>query len=327
MLYEYKLTTNTIKFLNYNNIYKLLMVKFKLKLDLDLELKLGYGIGLPLRLPLDNKKKSEYITDDIKSIKILSKKFKCIQVMFTKINLSHDEINQIKSNIKYYKEIYVHANYQINIGADLIPSHTDLYNTGIEILLNEIMWSKKINAKGIVVHMGKNVSNRYDSVHIYNNMVKFIIELFKKIKLIKISIPILLETPAGQGGEMCWNLNDFVDFITRFKSLPFYSQLCVCIDTCHIFQAGYDLNNSKEIKKIHKILNPIKDKIKLIHLNDSYHPMGTRIDRHEQIGLGKIQTDKLIEFILPYKYIPMILETVGPYDKQINNIINFKIKN
>lgn len=284
-----------------------------------LKLKLGYGVGLPLDYHEDV---PDYTTDNMKLIRKLSIKFNCIQIMFTKSKLTFDEIKEIKTIIKNYNLIFVHANYQINMGADLIPSHTDLYNTGIEIFLNEIIWANKINSTGIVVHMGKNVSNRYDTVHIFNNMVKFIVELFKKLKSLKITLPILLETPAGQGGEMCWNLEEFVDFITRFKSQSFYSQLGVCIDTCHIFQAGYDLNDSKEIKYIHKILSPIKDKIQLIHLNDSFHPVGSRIDRHEQIGRGQIQTNKLIEFILPYKSIPMILETIGPYDEQIKLIKN-----
>lgn len=283
------------------------------------KLRLGYGIGLPLDY---NKEIPDYITDNIKLIRKLSKKFDCIQIMFSKSKLTNDEIMNIKNIIKNYKIIYVHANYQINIGADLIPSQYDLYNTGIEIFLNEIIWATKINSSGIVIHMGKNVSNRYDPIHIYNNMVKFIVELFKKLKSINITIPILLETPAGQGGEMCWNLEEFVEFITRFSTQSFYSQLGICIDTCHIFQAGYDLNNSKEIKRIHQILKPIKNKIKLIHLNDSYNPMGSRIDRHEQIGRGHIQTDKLIEFIFPYKTVPMILETIGPYEEQIKLIKN-----
>jgi deoxyribonuclease-4 len=168
--------------------------------------------------------------------------------------------------------------------------------------------------------MGKNVSNRFDPAHIYNNMVKFIIELFKKLRIKKISLNILLETPAGQGGEMCWDLKEFVEFICKFSKLYFYPQLGVCLDTCHIFQAGYDFNNPLIINQVHKILEPIQEKIKLIHLNDSYHSVGKHIDRHEQIGMGQIQTDKLIQFILPYKSIPMILETKGPYDKQIEKL-------
>ena len=82
-----------------------------------------------------------------------------------------------KQILENYKLIYVHASYQINMGAELLQSQTDLYNTGIDILLNEIEYANKINAIGIVLHMGKNVKNKYDPSIIYNNMVKFIIAM------------------------------------------------------------------------------------------------------------------------------------------------------
>lgn len=285
------------------------------------KLKLGYGVSLPFNTKSEI---PEYAEDNIKLIRTLSSNFDCIQVMFSKSKLTSNELKQIKSILSDYKYIYVHSSYQINMGADLIPSQTDLYSTGIEIFLNEIEYGSKIGAKGIVVHMGKNVANKYDPSHIYNNMVKFIIELFKKLKTKKITLPVLLETPAGQGGEMCWDLKEFVDFVSKFSKQYFYPQLGICLDTCHMFQAGYDFNNSSVITQVHKILEPIQDKIQLIHLNDSFHSVGKRIDRHEQIGKGQIQTDKLIKFIHPYKSIPMILETVGPYEEQIENLTKLK---
>lgn len=282
------------------------------------KIKLGYGISLPID---SNEEIPEYSVENINMIKRLSKKFDCIQIMFSKTSVSTSELVEIKSILQNYKLIYVHASYQINMGAELLPSQTDLYNTGIDILLNEIEWAKKINAKGIVLHMGKNVKNKYDPTTIHNNMVKFIIELFKKLrKKNSTHIQILLETPAGQGGEMCWDINEFVEFIRIFSQQYFYSQLGICLDTCHMFQAGLDFNNSNVIDEVHKILEPVRDKIKLIHLNDSFHPVGSRIDRHEQIGHGHIQTNQLIKFILPYKSVPMILETIGPYDEQIKLI-------
>ena len=294
--------------LNLNILYKQIMKN---------KLKLGYSVSLPFNI---KSKIPEYAEDNVKLIQTLSSNFDCIQVMFSKSKLTSNELKQIKSILTNYKFIYIHASYQINMGADLIPSQTDLYSTGIEIFLNEIEYGNKIGAKGIIVHMGKNVKNKYDMTHIYNNMVKFIIELFKKLKTKKIILPILLETPAGQGGEMCWDLKEFVEFITKFSKLNFYFQLGVCLDTCHIFQAGYDLNDIKVIKQVHKILEPIQDKIQLIHLNDSYHSIGKHIDRHEQIGKGHIQINKLIKFVYQYKSIPMILETIGPYEEQIKKI-------
>ncbi len=269
-------------------------------------------------MPLDvSSEVPEYTVEDLDIIKSMSKNFKCIQIMFSKNKISKEEIKQINYTISEYKNIFVHASYQINMGADLLPSQTDLYNVGIDILLNEITYGIKIGMKGIILHLGKNVKNQYDPDFVYNNMVKFIIELFNKLKTRKQEINLLLETPAGQGGEMLYKIEELVEFVQRFKHQDFYQNLNICVDTCHIFQAGYDLNDDKVIKQIHQILKPIEDKIKLIHLNDSYHQVGQRVDRHEQIGLGYIQTDQLIKFILPYRNVPMILETRPPYDIQI----------
>ena len=280
-------------------------------------LNLGYSTNIPIN------------NNDIKIIKSLSKTFNSIQIMYSKNNISEEETNIINKILKKYKNIFVHASYQINIGSELIPLETGFYNTSLDSLLEEIIFANKINAKGIVLHMGKNTGKKYNYDHIYNNMVKFIIELFKSIseKIPNNKTIILLETPAGQGGEMCWDLNDFVEFIQKFTQQNFYPHLGICIDTCHIFQAGYNLNNSKEIKQIHKIFSPIEDKIKLIHFNDSYYEVGKHIDRHEQIGKGYIQINKLIKFIHPYikLNIPLVLETVGPYETQIKQIINSKL--
>jgi len=280
-----------------------------------MKLKLGYSISMPLDVSSEI---PEYSVEDLDIIKSMSKSFKCIQIMFSKNKISTEEIKQIKYTISNYKNIFVHASYQINMGSELLPSQTDLYNVGIDILLNEITYGIKIGMKGIILHLGKNVKNQYDPDLVYNNMVKFIIELFNKLMSRKQEINLLLETPAGQGGEMLFKIEELVEFIQRFKNQYFYSNLNICIDTCHIFQAGYDLNNDLVINSIHKILEPVKDKIKLIHLNDSFYQVGQRLDRHEQIGRGYIQTEQLIKFIFPYRNIPMILETKPPYDTQIS---------
>ena len=286
-----------------------------------MKLQLGYSISMPLDTDTEI---PEYSVEDIKQIKSLAKDFHCIQVMFSKTNITKLELKSIKNIISPYKQIFVHASYQINMGAELIPSQTDLYNIGIDILIKEIEYGIKIGMGGIVLHIGKNVKKQYDPDHVYNNMVKFIIELFRKLKSKKIKINLLIETPAGQGGEMLYKLDELVEFILRFKNLDFYSNLGLCLDTCHIFQAGYDFNQDKIIKQIHKILEPVKEKIQLIHLNDSYNDVGLHIDRHEQIGRGYIKIEQLIKFIFPYKNIPMILETKPPYDKQIDLINKIK---
>lgn len=292
-------------------------------MNINKTLNLGFCINLPLNI---NNNMPEYDVDNINVIKKLSNKFNSIQIMFSKNNIKTDDFKNIKKITCLFKNVYIHASYQINIGAELIPTQENLYNISFDLLINEIIYSNKINAKGIVLHIGKNVKNKYDSDIIYNNMVKFIIELFRKLKNKKIKINLLLETPAGQGGEMCYNLNEFIEFIQRFKDQYFYDQLNICIDTCHIFQAGYDLNNNNIIKELHELFKPVFNKIKLIHLNDSYNPVGKHIDRHEQLGKGYIEINKLIKFIYPYIKIPFILETKYPYNEQLK-LLHFNKNN
>lgn len=284
------------------------------------------NLGISIVLPIDYKFVSPEYSSDITENNDFEKfnSFNSLQIMFSKTNLSINEISNIKNLIKKikYKFVYIHASYQINMGSEPIIINDNLYNPSLDIFITEIKNAVKINANGIIVHMGKNVKNQYNPDEVYNNMINFVIQLFNNIKNNKIlkknkNFMILFETPAGQGGEMCSDINEIVNFIQIFKSTNFYKNIGLCIDTCHIFQAGHNLNDNQEIKKIQKILEPIKDKIKVIHLNDSKYQVGGHLDRHEQIGKGTITVDNLIKFILPYTDIPLILETSPPYKQQV----------
>ncbi|AYV80238.1 MAG: apurinic endonuclease [Gaeavirus sp.] len=283
------------------------------------------NLGINISLPTETHDVDNNATDTNIDFEGLNS----LQIMFTKNKITSDDIKSMKNIIKNtnYKYIFIHASYQINICTDLVLSNSDLFNPSLDIFVSEIDSAIKLNADGIVVHMGKNVKNIYTPDEIENNMTTFVVTLFSKIKiLLKKSkkFVILFETPAGQGTETCSNIRDIVNFIQKFKTTEFYHRIGLCIDTCHIFQAGHDINDSQVIKNIHKILEPIKDKIKLIHLNDSYHPFNQHIDRHEQLGQGYINIDKLIKFIMPYIHVPLILETKPPYKQQIQILDKIK---
>ena len=292
------------------------------------KLNLGLNITLPIDILLTQKEENKIEKEtgkskDIKNKNIFSN-FNSLQIMFSKINLSNTDILGIKNFVRQinFKYVFIHASYQINMGVEPILTQNNLYNPGLDIFLTEIKNGIDVGANGIIVHMGKNVKNQYEPDDVYNNMVNFVIQIFYEIKKNKIlkknkKFMILFETPAGQGGEMCSDINEIVNFIKIFKNTNFYNNIGLCIDTCHIFQAGHNLNDTQEIKKIHQILSSVKDKIKVIHLNDSYHSIGKRLDRHEQIGKGHILTNNLIKFILPYKELPLILETKPPYENQV----------
>lgn len=248
-----------------------------------------------------------------------------LQLMFNKNRLNADDINLIKNilfsnNKRNYKFIFIHASYLINMATDFLSSSNhNLYNPSLDIFMNEINIAIKLKVDGIIVHLGKNVKERTDPDIVYNNMVNFMLQVLKQLPS-KNTLKIILETPAGQKGDMCYNLDQFVNFILIFKNTAYYKHIGICIDTCHIFQAGYDLNDNAIINKVHTIFTPVKEKIIMLHLNNSFHPYNSHIDRHENLNKGFIQIDKLKKFIKPYKHLPMILETSPPYENQMELI-------
>jgi|SaaInlStandDraft_6_1057023.scaffolds.fasta_scaffold03795_7 deoxyribonuclease IV len=265
-------------------------------------LNIGYSINLPNNY---DKKIKEY--------------FNSIQIMFLSTKISINDINNINKflkNNKHLKYIFIHSSYKINIGSDIILNKNGFFSNSFELFQNEINYMKKFKLNNIIIHTGKNKGNIFTKEHVLNNMYNFI-----KYSLDTFDINIILETSSGQGSETLSNLEDFIKFILKFKNHKKYKNLGICIDTCHIFQAGYDLNNSTTIKKIHKMFRPIENKIKVIHLNDSYYEMGMKIDRHENIGEGYIKVDKLKKFISKYNKIPLILETSKSYKKQMKLIM------
>lgn len=275
------------------------------------------NIGITINLPCSEEEFDELIK--------YSSNMNSVQIMFNKVPLEHKS-NRTQEQMlllkKYFKHIYIHASYQINIGSELMTIETDgFYSTSLDLLLTECGLAKKINALGVILHVGTNVKNLHYEPHVYNNMVKFIVELFVKLKSKKIDVNILLETPAGQSGSLCSDINDFVDFITRFAQTEFYPYLGICIDTCHLFQAGYDLNSLDVQKNVIETFSIVQDKIKLIHLNDSYHKSGTRVDKHERLGKGYIKPSRLMKFACVYSNIPMIMETSPPYNDQLKLIV------
>lgn len=134
---------------------------------------------------------------------------------------------------------------------------------------------------------------------------------------------ILLETMSGKGSEIGWRfeeLRQIIDGVERSELMG------VCLDTCHIYSAGYDLVGDPEgvVKEFDAVIG--LNRLKAIHLNDSMHPLGSRKDRHACIGQGTIGYDALRRFVdLPeLADVPLILETPSDLDGWANEIRMFR---
>ncbi|MBQ2621300.1 MAG: deoxyribonuclease IV [Thermoguttaceae bacterium] len=134
---------------------------------------------------------------------------------------------------------------------------------------------------------------------------------------------ILLETMSGKGSEIGWRFEEIrqiIDGVERSELMG------VCLDTCHIYSAGYDLVSDPEgvVKEFDAVIG--LNRLKAIHLNDSMHPLGSRKDRHACIGQGTIGYEALRRFVdLPeLADIPLILETPSDLDGWANEIRMFR---
>ncbi len=138
--------------------------------------------------------------------------------------------------------------------------------------------------------------------------IKMIAELLDKVLSKEQTTMVLLETMSGKGSEVGSKFEELQQIISRVK-LP--EQLGVCLDTCHVYSAGYDIVNNLDgvLAEFDKIVG--LDKLKAIHLNDSKMPFASHKDRHEKIGQGTIGLNAIVRIVNheKLKELPFILET------------------
>lgn len=145
--------------------------------------------------------------------------------------------------------------------------------------------------------------------------IPMIVEILDEVMNKSQTTTILLETMSGKGSEVGASFEELAKIIEKTK-INDASRLGVCLDTCHVYSAGYDIVNNLDgvIEQFDKIIG--LDRLQAIHLNDSMKEFNSRKDRHEKIGLGTIGLDAIIKFINHpmLKGIPINLETPNELD-------------
>lgn len=210
------------------------------------------------------------------------------------------EADQLMKDNKIAKEnVIVHAPYIINLATDDLVKREFSCN----FLKEEIKRVETLGFSYLVLHPGSHVGAGTDKG------IQNIADSLNKIIDKDTKVVILLETMAGKGTEVGKNFEELESIISKIKQKE---NIGVCLDTCHINDAGYDLNYfDKVLDLFDKIIG--LDKLKCIHVNDSKNIMGSHKDRHENIGYGHIGFDNLINIVYNKRLdnIPKILET--PY--------------
>lgn len=199
-------------------------------------------------------------------------------------------------------DIVVHAPYIMNLAN---PS-AETRSFGVAFLSEEIRRTAAMGATQIVLHPGAHVGQGPEIA------IQFIIEGLNQVieNTQDLNVQIALETMAGKGTEIG---RSFEEIAAIIKGIKDPSRISVCLDTCHIHDAGYDVKDDLEgvLKAFDAIVG--LSYIKVVHVNDSMNVKGAMKDRHANFGFGEIGFDALLKVIEHpvFKDLPKILET--PY--------------
>ncbi|WP_102027005.1 deoxyribonuclease IV [Salirhabdus sp. Marseille-P4669] len=198
-------------------------------------------------------------------------------------------------------DVVVHAPYIINIGNTTKP---ETFELGVTFLRSEIERTEAIGAKQIVLHPGAHVGEGPEKG--IAKIIEGLNEVLEKDQHVQIA----LETMAGKGSECGRTFDELAKII---DGVTHNEKLSVCMDTCHIHDAGYDVVHDFDgvLEEFDKIIG--LDRIQVLHINDSKNERGSHKDRHENIGFGKIGFDAL-NYVVHHPslmHLPKILET--PY--------------
>ncbi len=206
------------------------------------------------------------------------------------------------------KAVFAHTCYLINLAATK-PDHA---RKSVVALEDELQRCHKIGIPGLVMHPGAHTGQGREAG--IDQIARHCREIFERTPEIKTRL--LFETTVGVGTSIGGEFKDLRDII---DAVGMEDRTGVCLDTCHIFAAGYDIRSEKSyqdtMRKFSKTIG--FKRLKAVHLNDSKFGLGERKDRHEHIGKGYIGLEgfRLLLNDKRFAKIPMVLET--PKDKDL----------
>lgn len=199
-----------------------------------------------------------------------------------------------------FDEIVVHAPYIINLGS----YKEDTFELAVRFLQEEIRRTDYIGVRNIVLHPGAYTDK--DAEFGINRIAEGLNEVLAGTSGTNVNIA--LETMAGKGTEIGRSFEEIASIIDKVQD---NSRLTVCMDTCHMHDSGYDLNNDLDgvLEQFDRIVG--LDRVAVVHINDSKNPKGAGKDRHAPLGAGYLgfRTIRNIVHHEALKGRPFILET------------------
>jgi deoxyribonuclease IV len=234
----------------------------------------------------------------------------CVQ-LFTKNNnqwrakaLTDDDTKKFKDALARLNITHplAHDSYLINLAA---PDDA-LWQKSLEAYAVELLRAEHLGIPYVVMHPGSFTTSSEEAG--LKRIITALDEVLDKVGKLKVCT--LLENTAGQGSALGWRFEQLAAIRAGVKQPE---RLAVCIDTCHLLAAGYPISTPKDydatMGELDKVIG--LKLVKAIHLNDSKKKLGSRVDRHEHIGQGRIGLEgfRLLLNDSRFAEVPMYLET------------------
>jgi len=234
-----------------------------------------------------------------------------------RVPLNKDLIEEAKDMLKEnnidINNIVVHAPYIINLANNKTEEFVDFT---VNFLKQEISRCETLGLNKLVIHPGSHVGLGEEEG------LKNIVNALNRVLDKETPVKLLLETMSGKGTECCYKFEHIKYIIDNVKNSD---NLLVCMDSCHMSDAGYDVFNFDELlDEFDRVVG--LSRLGAIHINDSKNNPGDKKDRHANIGFGTLGFDTLINIIYNkrLKDIPKILET--PYIDNLYPPYKFEIE-
>ncbi len=230
--------------------------------------------------------------------------------IFTKSNRQWTAKPLTKDEVALFKKtqtdlsigpVVAHASYLLNTAS----SNKDIHEKSIKALTEELERCNLLNIPYLVLHPGAHLNAPLEEA-----LERVALGVDTALRNSKSDVMVLLETMAGQGTTVGSTFNELGIIL---KKVSHKSRVGVCLDTCHVFAAGYKFDNQTTYEKLWEEFDQEigLEKLKTIHINDSKKALGTRVDRHAEIGTGeiKIESFKLLMNDERFSLVPKIIET------------------
>lgn len=250
----------------------------------------------------------------------------CVQV-FTKNNnqwrakpLTDDDVKRFQQSLKELKIAHpiAHDSYLINLASP----DDELWKKSIDAFVVELQRADRLGIPYVVTHPGSYTTSSEEAG--LARIATALDEIHGQTR--GATAQCLLETTAGQGSNLGWR---FEHLATILDGVQDPDRLGVCVDTCHIFAAGYPLADVADYKATMKQLNQTVgiERVKAFHLNDSKRELGSRVDRHAHIGEGHLGLEPFRHLLNDRRFrkVPMYMETPkGERDGEELDVINLR---